>query len=155
MPQTKKEGLFFTTIVCFLMVLTMSTYNLIVHEQFTVSRLFSGLLPGFIVAFIVDVVIVATIAKKVAFSLPINKEKKWQVIISVSTCMVLGMVSFMSFYGVMMQGGVTKEFFSNYGQAFVTNLVMALPLQLILVGPFCRMILKQTRQYNLLRETAD
>lgn len=76
MPQNKKEGIFFTTIVCFSMVLSMSAYNLLLHGQFSLSNLLGGLVPGFIVAFIFDVLIVSLPAKKIAFALPINKEKK-------------------------------------------------------------------------------
>lgn len=77
MPQNKKEGIFFTTIVCFSMVLSMSAYNLLLHGQFSLSNLLVGLVPGFIVAFLFDVLVVATPAKKIAFALPINKSKKF------------------------------------------------------------------------------
>lgn len=152
MPQTKKESLFFTTIVCFLMVITMSAYNLVLHGQFSLSHLLGGLVPGFIVAFLVDTFIVASVAKKIAFALPINQEKKIHMILAISGCMVLGMVLFMSMYGVVVQFGFTKEFFSYYSEAFLKNLIMALPLQLLFVGPFCRMVLTVSRQRNLRKE---
>ncbi|EOL47823.1 DUF2798 domain-containing protein [Enterococcus caccae] len=152
MPQNKKEGLFFTTIVCFSMVMTMSAYNLLLHGQFSLSNLFGGLVPGFIVAFLLDVLVVSSPAKKIAFALPVNKEKKIQLIIAVSSCMVLGMVFFMSMYGVVMQFGFTKNFLSYYIGAFATNLIMALPLQLLVVGPVCRMILRKSRQRSWLKE---
>ncbi|MDA9472897.1 DUF2798 domain-containing protein [Enterococcus sp. 5H] len=153
MPQTKKESLFFTTIVCFSMVISMSAYNLFLHGQFSLNKLFAGLIPGFIVAFILDIFVVAIVAKKVAFALPVNKEKKIHMILAVSSCMVLGMVFFMSMYGVIVQFGFTKDFFSYYSGAFVKNLIMALPLQLLLIGPFCRMVLEKSRQSNLLKES--
>lgn len=152
MPQTKKESLFFTTIVCFLMVITMSAYNLVLHGQFSLSHLLGGLVPGFIVAFLVDTFIVASVAKKIAVALPINQEKKIHMILAISGCMVLGMVLFMSMYGVVVQFGFTKEFFSYYSEAFLKNLIMALPLQLLFVGPFCRMVLTVSRQRNLRKE---
>ncbi|EOH93427.1 hypothetical protein UAW_02676 [Enterococcus haemoperoxidus ATCC BAA-382] len=155
MPQNKKEGIFFTTIVCFSMVISMSAYNLLLHGQFSLSNLFGGLVPGFIVAFIFDVLVVSSPAKKIAFSLPVNKEKKIQLIIAVSSCMVLGMVFFMSMYGVFMQFGFTENFLRYYVDAFAKNLIMALPLQLLLVGPLCRMILSMSRQSNWLKETND
>lgn len=153
MPQTKKEGLFFTTIVCFCMVISMSAYNLFLHGQFSLSNLFGGLVPGFIVAFIFDVLVVSAPAKKIAFSLPVNKEKKIHMIIAVSSCMVLGMVFFMSMYGVFMQFGFNEHFLSYYSGTFAQNLIMALPLQLLIVGPICRMILRMSRQKNWLKET--
>ncbi|MBO0473123.1 hypothetical protein IGL98_002746 [Enterococcus sp. DIV0840] len=155
MPQNKKEGIFFTTIVCFSMVISMSAYNLLLHGQFSLSNLFGGLVPGFIVAFIFDVLIVSSPAKKIAFAIPINKEKKIQRIIAVSSCMVLGMVFFMSMYGVFMQFGFTENFLSYYVGAFAKNLIMALPLQLLIVGPICRMILSASRQSRWLKEAND
>ena len=60
--------------MCFLMVFGMSTYNLSLHGEFSLYALSKGLLSGFIVAFILDVFIVGVLAKKIAFSLPFNKE---------------------------------------------------------------------------------
>lgn len=141
MPRNKKESMIFTTIVCFCMVLGMSAYNLLLHNQFSIQNLIIGFIPGFIVAFIIDVVIVSGIAKKVAFSLPINKESKIQIIVSISSCMVLGMVTFMSMYGVIMQFGFTGNFAQMYISTFGKNVIAALPLQLIIVGPVCRYLL--------------
>lgn len=36
-----------------------------------------GLLPEFIVAFILDVFVIGVLAKKIAFKLPLNPEKKY------------------------------------------------------------------------------
>lgn len=73
-------------------------------------------------------------------------------IIAVSSCMVLGMVFFMSMYGVVMQFGFTQNFLGYYIGGFFSNLIMALPLQLLIVGPLCRWILSKSRQSNWLKE---
>ncbi len=85
MPTNKKEGMLFTTLMCFLMVFGMSTYNLLLHGEFSLYALSKGLLPGFIVAFILDVFIVGVLAKKIAFSLPFNKEKRLLLILTISS----------------------------------------------------------------------
>ena len=59
--------------MCFLMVFGMSTYNLL-HGEFSLYALSKGLLPGFIVAFILDVFIVGVLAKKIAFLYPLIKK---------------------------------------------------------------------------------
>lgn len=143
MPTNKKEGIIFTTLMCFLMVLGMSAYNLLIHQSFSVSALLIGLVPGFVVAFILDVFVVGVYAKKLAFKLPINREKKWQAILAISSLMVLGMVTCMSLFGVMMEIGVTDQLFSNYLMAWKMNIIAALPLQLLFVGPFSRMVLQK------------
>ena len=58
-----------------MMVLGMSLYNLLLHNNLGFVPLAAGLVPGFVVAFILDVFVVGVIAKKIAFRLPIKKEK--------------------------------------------------------------------------------
>lgn len=145
LPTNKKEGIIFTTLMCFLMVLGMSAYNLLIHQHFTLSGLLIGLVPGFVVAFILDVFVVGVYAKKLAFKLPINREKKWQAIIAISSLMVLGMVTFMSMFGVIMEIGITSHIFSDYLTAWRMNFIAALPLQLLIVGPFSRMVLQKVQ----------
>lgn len=82
MPTNKKEGIIFTVIMCSLMVIGMSTYNLFLHGNLNLSELLIGFIPGFIVAFILDVFIVGVVAKKIAFKLPINQNSKIQLIIA-------------------------------------------------------------------------
>ena len=97
MPKTKNEGIFFTSLMCFLMVLGMSIYHLLLYQDFSMINLFMGLVFGFIVAFILDVFVVGIVAKKIAFSCSfIDKTKPIQLILTISSLMVLGMVTFMS-----------------------------------------------------------
>lgn len=76
MPTNKKEGIIFTTMMCFSMVFGMSIYNLWLHQELYLTKFMIGLLPGFIVAFILDVFVIGVLAKKIAFKLPLNPEKK-------------------------------------------------------------------------------
>ncbi|MBW9331119.1 DUF2798 domain-containing protein [Lactococcus raffinolactis] len=141
MPTNKKEGIIFTVIMCSLMVIGMSTYNLFLHGNLNLSELLIGFIPGFIVAFILDVFIVGVVAKKIAFKLPINQNSKIQLIIAISTLMIIGMVTFMSMFGLIMNGQMSSLTIATYLGAWGTNFIMALPLQLIIVGPFSRYIL--------------
>ena len=121
MPTNKKEGIFFTTIMCFMMVLGMSLYNLLLHDQLALTPLLTGLVPGFVVAFILDVFVVGVIAKKIAFRLPIKKENKLQLILTISSLMVLGMVTFMSLFGVLIEGGIPDDLWAAYSEAWRVN----------------------------------
>ncbi|WP_107995276.1 DUF2798 domain-containing protein [Trichococcus paludicola] len=141
MPTNKKEGIFFTTIMCSMMVLGMSLYNLLLHDNFALIPLLTGLVPGFVVAFSLDVFVVGVIAKKIAFRLPIKKENKLQLILTISSLMVLGMVTFMSLFGVLMEGGIPDDLWAAYSEAWRMNVIVALPLQLLIVGPMSRTIL--------------
>lgn len=151
MPTNKKEGIMFTSLMCFCMVFGMSLYNLILHNSFSWINLFVGLLPGFVVAFILDVFIVGVVAKKLAFKLPINKESKVQLILTISCLMVVGMVTFMSLFGILFEGSISEGLLSAYLTAWKMNLIAALPLQLLLVGPFSRKILTTVQNKNLIQ----
>lgn len=143
MPRNHKEELIFGTIMCGLMVLGMSAYNLTIHNAFAIDRLLIGFIPGFIVAFILDNFIVGILAKKITFKLPLNLGKKWQVIITLSFFMVLGMVTLMSVYGLVAQGQFHGDILPKYLRAWGFNFIMALPLQLIIVGPISRYFLQK------------
>lgn len=155
MPTNKKEGILFTTLMCFSMVLGMSIYNLILHDSLSWGSLATGLVPGFIVAFILDVFVVGTVAKKLAFKLPINTDKKYQVIIAISSCMVIGMVIFMSLFGIVMEGGIPANLGPVYLHTVGMNFIMALPLQLLIVGPFSRFVLGRYQMRTAVQESID
>jgi hypothetical protein len=139
MPTNKKEGIIFTTLMCFLMVIGMSAYNLMIHNSFSLSELAKGFLPGFIVAFILDVFIVGVVAKKIAYKLPVKKDKPLYMILTISGLMVFGMVTFMSIFGIVMESHALSP--SLYLQTWKMNFIAALPYQLLIVGPFSRFVL--------------
>lgn len=150
MPKNKKEGIFFTTLMCLLMVVGMSVYNLMLHQDFSIKNVLVGLLPGFVVAFILDSFVVGVIAKKIAFQLPfIDKTKPIQLILSISTLMVLGMVTCMSLFGLVIEGGVEAVSMASYAFAWRMNFIVALPYQLLIVGPFSRFVLKKIQNKNI------
>ena len=142
MPRNFKEAIFFTCLMCSMMVLGMSIWNLIVAGQFSWAHVALGFIPGFIVAFLLDVVIVGPIAKKIAFAIlsHINPhDKRWMKIGAISGTMVLFMVTFMSLYGLLFNRVPLS--LPVYGRAWITNFVAALPLNFLIVGPISRFIL--------------
>lgn len=64
MPRNKKEGIIFGVTMCFFMVCGMSAYNLALVGKLSFTKFAIGLIPGFIVAFFFDTVIVGPVAKK-------------------------------------------------------------------------------------------
>lgn len=146
MPTNKKEGLIFTTLMCFLMVLGMSIYNLLLQDDFSLRNLGMGLIPGFIVAFILDMAVVGVLAKKIAFKLPfVNKKPPISTILTISCLMVLGMVTCMSLFGLVIEGGLSALSLSAYLHAWKMNFIVALPYQLLIVGPSSRFTLRKVQ----------
>lgn len=143
MPRNKKEGIIFGVTMCFLMVCGMSAYNLALVGKLSFAKFAVGLIPGFIVAFFFDTVIVGPVAKKIAFKLPIDKNSKLQIILAIS----LLMVTFMSVFGLLMRPELPENIVSAYFIGWGMNFIAALPLQLLIVGPISRLKLQIWQKY--------
>lgn len=145
MPATKKESFYFGLMMCLGMVVVMTAYNLALNNRLWEITFAEGAVEfvcGFAVAFLLDFFLIGPLAKKVAFKLPINKSKKVYVILSISTCMVIGMAACMSLYGLAMaywnNGLGAEPLLISYLHTFGKNFIFALPLQLLIIGPLVR-----------------
>ncbi len=147
MPTTKKESIQFGFIMCFGMVLFMTFYNFYLNGmigKLTFIEGVSNFIIAFIIAFILDLFIVGPNAKKIALKITAKTNNKLYKILSISICMVIGMAFFMSIFGLVttyLHGGyhnhsIMSEFLSVFGK----NFIMALPLQIIVMGPLVRFI---------------
>ena len=145
MGQTKFQKFIFTLMMCFFMVLCMTTYNIILNEGFH-SNLLNNLLKdfwlGFIVALLLDIFIVGKLAKPLAFKIvkPTKETKQIKIILAISSCMVVGMVLFMSIFGAIVSSGFTIDALKLYPLCVLRNFIMALPLNLLIVSPIVRFI---------------
>ena len=104
MSRNFKEALLFTTLMCAMMVLGMSMWNLFIVGQLSLHHLTIGYIPGFITAFLLDVILVGPIVKSIAFRILKDHHKRWQKIITIYGRMAVLMVTFMSFYGLFYNG---------------------------------------------------
>ena len=147
MPRNKKEGIIFGVTMCFFMVCGMSAYNLTLVGKLSFAKFTVGLIPGFIVAFFFDTVIVGPVAKKLAFKLPIDRNNKLQTILAISLLMITGMVTFMSVFSLLMRPELPENIIHAYFTAWGMNFIAALPLQLLLVGPISRLKLQMWQRY--------
>ncbi|NFG22596.1 DUF2798 domain-containing protein [Clostridium botulinum] len=144
MGQTKLQKFIFTLMMCFGMVLGMTIYNMLLNEGFH-SQFFNNLLKdfwlGFIVALLLDVFIVGKIAKPIALKIvkPNNETKPIKIILTISLCMVIGMVLFMSIYGAITAVGFNSEALKIYPLCIIRNFIMALPLNMLIVSPVVRL----------------
>ncbi|MNO27602.1 hypothetical protein D3C76_174800 [compost metagenome] len=143
MGRNKKEALLFTFIMCALMVLGMSIYNVALMEGWSgtlVKNVVIGYVPAFIVAFILDVFVVGKVAKGIAHKLVKEKDPMIKKIMFISFFMVTGMVLLMSLYGAILHVGFSSELPMAYLSAIGKNFIVALPLQILFVGPLTRFI---------------
>ena len=85
MPRNFKEALLFTFLMCGMMVCGMSLWNLLILDwtgvvPFAWGHFFQGYIPGFVVAFLLDMLLVGPLAKTIAFAI-LHKvkahDKRW------------------------------------------------------------------------------
>ncbi|MCK8101474.1 DUF2798 domain-containing protein [Bacillus sp. 2CMS4F] len=144
MPANKKEGLIFGVMMCFGMVCVMSIYNAVINgaiRNFSWVTAFEMII-GFIVALLLDLLLVGPLARKMTFKMPFDKSKKLYMVLAMSTCMVVGMVLCMSVFGLItaaLSNGLNENsIFSAYLMIVLKNFILAYPLQLLIMGPLVR-----------------
>ncbi len=160
MPQNKRESLIYTFLMCFLMVLWMSIYNVALHNgEVSLQIIREGWLGfpiAFIYALIMDWFIVSKRAKGVAFRFLIKpNSSSLKKVISISCCMVIPMVVLMSLYGGLeacFSSGNWNQFLLIWLSNVPKNIVMALPFQLIIAGPVARKIFRSVIPEGMLVE---
>ena len=150
MPQNKSESLIYSVMMCFLMVLWMSMYNVTLHLGHfgfdTVQEGWLGFPIAFLYAFLFDWFLVSGIAKKFAFRFLVTPESSTlKKVIAISSCMVIPMVIVMSLYGGL-EACVKSGAWNLLPVIWLTNipknLIMALPFQLIIAGPVIRKVFR-------------
>lgn len=147
MPTTKKEQIVFGMMMCTGMVIVMMAFNLwhngLLSKMSTLEILLQFILC-FIIAFLVESFIVGPVARKIAFSLPFDKSNKILGVLAMSFFMVIGMVLIMSLYG-MISAYLANQLngasvLSTYLHTIARNFSLALPYQIIILGPLVRYV---------------
>lgn len=145
MPTNRKESLVFTMFMCAFMVFWMSVYNVSLHFGFSseaIKEAWLGFPLAYLFAILCDWVIVSKFAKSLAFKVVNPKSKPLIKIIMISFFMVCGMVILMSLYGAVEQAGISEQTLMVWLTNIPKNFIAALPLQLLIAGPFIRSVFK-------------
>ena len=154
MPKNKRESLLFTFIMCFLMVLWMSIYN--VARQYghmgadVIAAAWIGFPPAYVFAMLCDWFVASPLAKGFAFKHLVTpgKSSPRAMTLAVSTCMVFPMVIIMSLYGAF-EGALHAGTLAVVPMAWLTNIpwnfimAMALPWNLLVAGPIARFLFRR------------
>lgn len=144
MPKNFKEEVFFSLIMAGLMVFVMAGYNVALSDGIAhgyVLEVLKGYPLALIVALILDLGLVGPTAKKIFFNRIFKPEMEQKPAIIgtiISVMMVAGMVSLMSAFGMIVTANFSGNIVLTYLHTWIFNLFMALPLQLIIVGPIAR-----------------
>lgn len=156
LPTTKKEHVYFGLMMCFGMVIVMTSYNVFTNGLIGRVSFHAILLQyvlGFMIAFLLESFIVGPAAQKIVLLLTRNKDSKVITILAMSFFMVLGMVFFMSLYGLasayFSTNLIDESLFASYFTIFMKNFVFALPLQLVIMGPLVRFLFSKFKANRL------
>lgn len=147
MPRNLKESLFFTFLMCAMMALFMSSWNLFLVGELSLSNISKGYLSALITAFLLSSLVVGPIVKTLSMNMLQNDQAQKRILLVKSIVPVLLMVSFMSIYGLLHNHIPLTP--STYGFAWLKNIVMAFPLSLFIVGPIARSLLASFQKLKM------
>lgn len=151
MPQNKRESLIYTIMMCFIMVLWMSIYNIfLINKELSISILrdaWLGFPLAYIIALSCDLLFVSKAVKIIAFKFLLKPTSSTiQKIITISSLMVVFMVVIMSLYGAIIACLNTNEWNKLIFIWFIgicQNFIMALPFQILIAGNIVRFIFRK------------
>lgn len=149
MNNSFRQELAFGLMMTVGMVAIMLSYNAIWTFGFTVDALVLILrefVPIFVVAFIVEQLIVSHNAHKLHKVVASPNDAQFKNIIKLSIIMVTGMCLSMTLYATLTTVGTEGGFWNHYLQALARNYPVALLAQLVVVGPLVR--LTHTKLFN-------
>ena len=146
MPRTKGESIFFTAITAWMMVYVMTLYNLVLATgSFTNITFFIALKEMWVEYIIIALLayfVSGHLAKMCAFRVVQPGDRPIFIIFAIQIFTVIWQVTFASVLGVYHGYGFTVNFIPHYLMTYCKNFIMALPLQLIIVGPLARLIFR-------------
>ncbi|MDD3238896.1 MAG: DUF2798 domain-containing protein [Lachnospira sp.] len=146
MPKTKGQSIFFTAITAWMMVYVMTLYNTVLamgtFTNYTFLIALKGMWIEYIIIFLLAYFVSGRIAKYFAFRVVQPGDRPIFIIFSIQIFTVVAQVAFASIIGVYHGYGFTSNFIPDYFITYCKNFVMALPLQLFIVGPLARLIFR-------------
>lgn len=146
MPKTRLESVFFTAITAWMMVYVMTLYNTVLATHSFTNATFLIALKKmwveFVIIFLLAYFVSGQIAKHFAFRVVQPGDRPIFIIFAIQIFTVVAQVTFASVLGVYHGFGFTSNFIPDYLVTYCKNFIMALPIQLFLVGPLARLIFR-------------
>lgn len=146
MPETRRETIFFTAITAWMMVYAMTLYNTALamgsFRNLTFLIALKGMWVEYLIIALLAYFISGPLAKWCAFRIVAPGDRPIFIIFAIQIFTVLWQVAFASVLGVYHGYGFTANFIPDYLVTYCKNFILALPLQLILVGPLARLIFR-------------
>lgn len=146
MPKTRFQSIIFTLVTAWMMVYAMTLYNIVLASGNFTNTTFLIALKGmwieFIIIFLCAYFISSRTSKYFAFRVVQPGDRPIVIIFFIQIFTVISQVALASILGTIKGYGLTTQFIPNYLITYCKNFIMALPLQLIIVGPLARWIFR-------------
>lgn len=159
MPRTRFQSIVFTFITAWMMVYVMTLYNIVLASGTFVNETFLIALKGmwveFVIIFLCAYFISSHTAKYFAFRVVQPGDRPIAIIFFIQIFTVISQVALASILGVIKGYGLTSQFIPNYLVTYCKNFIMAMPLQLIIVGPLARLIFRSIFLRNEKKHTTN
>ncbi len=146
MPKTKFESVVFTAVTAWCMVYGMTLYNLVLamgsftNQSFLLA--FEEMWLEYIIIALCAYFISSPLAKKLALRVVQTGDRPIIIILCIQAFTVIFQVTLASILGVWHGYGFDAQFIPNYLLTYCKNFAMAFPLQLVLMGPLCRVLFR-------------
>ena len=136
MPKTKFQEFIFTLITSGCIIFIMGVYNVAIHTGGLQAATFSHALHSFplewFIGFLCAFFIASKTSKYFAFRVAKPTDRPIFIILCIQTFTVCTMVPLMSLLGTIESSGITSNLI----------FIIAYPLQILVVGPFCRFVFR-------------
>lgn len=146
MPVNKKEHLVYTFFMVLFMASVMTSYNVLLHNGFSVESLKIAWLMfpfTFVIAFLCEWFLVGKLAMKLSHKFLKEDDLLIKKILITALFFVTGMVTLMSFFGPLLSNGFTTDIVLIWAKSIPVNFAMAYPLQVIIAGPFVGFVFRK------------
>lgn len=146
MPVNKKEKIVYTFLMVIFMVVVMTTYNVFLHEGFSIGGVKNAwmMFPlTFLTAFIVEWFIIAPLAFRTAARFLKKDDPEIKKGLVTALCFVSGMVISMSLYGSILMNGLSAATLPVWGKNICYNFILAFPLQVFIARPLIGTIFRE------------
>ena len=146
MPKTRFEAIIFTAITAWMMVYIMTLYNTVLAtSSFTNSTFLIAIKSmwiEFVIIFLCAYFISSKVAKYFAFKIVQPTDRGIIIVLMIQVFTVVSQVALASILGVYHGYGFNSQFIPNYLMTYCRNFLMALPVQLFIVGPIARYLFR-------------
>ena len=146
MPKTKFQEFIFTLITSGCIIFIMGVYNVAIHTGGLQATTFSHALHSFplewFIGFLCAFFIASKTSKYFAFRVAKPTDRPIFIILCIQTFTVYTMVPLMRRLGTIESSGITSNLIFIWLQTICLNFIIAYPLQILVVGPFCRFVFR-------------